>query len=157
MVGITITKNMAQNEKPTENTATPKTKVVSVKLDSTQQTKLEQRAAENGTTVSEELRKMVDETTAETVATLPQVAAGTPPPTIVNLSNESLQVLGANFAKILKEVQPQTIEVITPIEPSPEREYLRKIAGLPFDETTTLSTEEESFLTDLKGDRKSVV
>jgi hypothetical protein len=53
-------------------------------------------------------------------------------------------------AKVVKESLPQSIEVSTPTEASPEREYLRKIAGLEPESDNTLSLEEEAYLTNLK-------
>ena len=129
---------------------TQKSKVVSVKLDSTQQTKLEQMAAEQGVTVSEILRQKLNDTKAETVATLPPIAAGATAPTVATLDDATIINIAAIVAETVKSSQLSIIEVNTPTDTKIEREYLRKIAGLSFDETTTLSIEEETFLTNLK-------
>ena len=129
---------------------TQKSKVVSVKLDSTQQTKLEQLAAEQGVTVSEILRQKLNDTKAETVATLPPIAAGATAPTVATLDDATIINIAAIVAETVKSSQLSIIEVNTPTDTKIEREYLRKIAGLSFDETTTLSIEEETFLTNLK-------
>jgi len=134
---------------PTENKTT-KSKVVSVKLDSTQQTKLEQEAAEQGKTISEILRQKLDETKAETVATLPQVLAGTPLPTAATLDDATMLNIAGIVTKAVRESLPQSIEVSTPLEIAPEREYLRKIAGQVLESENTLTIEEETYLSNLK-------
>ena len=137
-------------DKPTNTPIQNKGRIVSVKLDSEQQTKLEQEAAERGCTMSELLRYKLEEKKAETSKAIPPAPAGSPVPQIANLSDEALLNIASMVSIAVKGSLPQSIEVSTPVEQNPEREYLRKISGLEPEEETTLTDEEETYLQNLK-------
>ena len=117
-------------------------KVVSVKLDSATQTKLQLNAASAGLSISDYQRKLINDAGEQNK--VPETA------TIVTLHPAVIENLVSVLSKVVEESTAQQIEVLLPSQEAPEREYLRKISGLQPASMETLTIEEENYLTKLK-------
>ena len=125
-----------------KNEATVKNKkVVSVKLDSSTQTKLEQDAAKAGLSVSDYQRKLINDAGEQNK--VPESA------TVVTLHPAVIENIVSVLSKVVADSAPQQIEVSIPVNALPEREFLRKISGLKVESVETLSVQEENYLTEL--------
>lgn len=130
-----------ENKKPAQA-------VVSVKLDSTVQEQLKKEAQDQGITLSELMRNKLQESKAEvteqTAVTEP-TASTAEKNVVVNLSDESLMAVANYLTKVIPFKQPLQTMVV-----APEREHLRKLAGMEPESDVTLSIAEEKYLTDWK-------
>lgn len=137
------------NEK-LNDTETKNKKTVSVKLDSSTQTEIEQKAKEAGQTVSQYLRKIISDAKTQNKATAPVQAPGSQPLSIVSLDDETLLLVADVVTKAVKGSLPRSINIDFPPPIAPERNYLRKISGMLPEDEYTLSEEEETYLSNLK-------
>lgn len=127
----------------TKNEATSKMKkVVSVKLDSSTQTKLQEDATASGLSVADYQRKLIND--AGEKNKVPETA------TVVTLHPVVIANIVSVLSKVVADSTPQQIEVFIPVQATPEREYLRKISGLEAESIETLSVQEEEYLSELK-------
>ncbi len=133
-----------------------KNKTVSVKLDGTGKETLEQKAAALGLNVNQYLQKILDDSQKE-VAPVGATTTDAAPANVsaVNLTPASLLAI----AKVVNmEVANNATDTISiTLEPTPERELLRKLAGRPPESEETLTIEEEAYLQTLTDASKADV
>lgn len=121
-----------------------KKEVVNVRLDSTSKTLLEEKAAAAGQTVADYLRKLINDAQAQNKP--PEGA------TVVTLHPTVIEALAGVLSTVVSESLPQYFELSTPVQASPEREYLRKLEGLEPESENTLTVEQEESLQALRNE-----
>lgn len=128
------------------------TKTISAKLSSSEKTQLEQLAAEKGITVTQAIKDFIADAKKETAipgTIKKEELPGYPTAQILNLSDESVELVANVVSKVVAASIPQVGKDATVIV-SPDREHLRKLAGLDPESDFVLSAAEETYLANLK-------
>lgn len=127
-------------------------KPISAKLSSSEKNQLEQLAAEQGITVTQAIKNLITEAKKES-SPYPGLKKdelpGTQSNNVINLSDESLELIANVVSKVVVASTAKAENGATVIV-SPDREHLRKLAGLQPESDFVLNTEEETYLGNLK-------
>lgn len=136
--------------KETQSTQKSAQGVLSVKVDSSIQEQIEKAAQAKGMTKSDYLREIISNAKKENE--IPGDAIQKNDTAAINsISDESILVIAEVVSKIIADSIP------APVILSPDREYLRKIAGKELEENTTLTEQEEKYLQSLTESIKADV
>jgi antitoxin component of RelBE/YafQ-DinJ toxin-antitoxin module len=138
---------------------TKSTKTVSAKLSSSEKNQLEQLAAEKGITVTQAIKNLIAEAKNETATPSTkelEEVPGSSNPQSIKLSDESLELI-ANVVSKVVVASTTKVENEAKVIVSPDREHLRKLAGLEPESDFVLSETEEKYLSTLKEAIKAQV
>lgn len=125
---------------------------ISAKLNSSEKNQLEQLAAEQGITVTQAIKNLIAEAKKES-SPYPGLKKDELPgmhsPNVTTLSDESVELIANVVSKVVvastAKVENEAIVIV-----SPDREHLRKLAGLKPESDFVLNTDEETYLGNLK-------